>query len=112
MLTFSTPQLQAIVKEKLLGGAGEDTTEYHAFTDLEQSVRGGKCCCRPIIPLASINLPACRSTRVLLSPHPLTTLHPADDVALLRASPLVLPGIPIFGGIYDVHTGKIDLLLD
>ena len=40
MLTFSTPQLQAIVKEKLLGGAGEDTTEYHAFTDIEQSVRG------------------------------------------------------------------------
>ena len=36
----------------------------------------------------------------------------ADDLALLRASPLVLPGIPIFGGVYDVHTGKIDLLLD
>ena len=33
-----------------------------------------------------------------------------DDVALLRASPLVAPGTPITGGVYDVHTGKITWL--
>ena len=63
--------------------------------------------------LASGCRSACRSTTE--SPHPPPPSFPpmsADDLALLRASPLVLPGIPIFGGVYDVHTGKIDLLLD
>ncbi|PSC68112.1 carbonic anhydrase [Micractinium conductrix] len=69
MLTFSTAQLQGIVKERL---GADDGTVYHEFSDLEQSVR--------------------------------------DDVALLRASPLVAPGTPITGGVYDVHTGKITWL--
>ncbi|PRW33333.1 carbonic anhydrase [Chlorella sorokiniana] len=69
MVTFSTPQLQSIVKEKL---GHEDHTHYHEFSDSEQSVR--------------------------------------DDIKLLRESPLVIPGTPIKGGIYDVNTGKITWL--
>lgn len=30
-----------------------------------------------------------------------------DDVAILRASPLIPDNIPISGAIYDVHTGKV-----
>ncbi|EFN52746.1 hypothetical protein CHLNCDRAFT_26430 [Chlorella variabilis] len=69
MLTFSTPQLQGIVKDRL---GHDDATHYHEFSDLEKSVR--------------------------------------DDVALLKASPVVRPGTPIRGGIYDVRTGKISWL--
>jgi carbonic anhydrase len=40
---------------------------------------------------------------------PLTDLEQGvrDDVALLRASPLISPHIPISGAIYDVHTGLV-----
>ncbi len=30
-----------------------------------------------------------------------------DDVEALRTSPLLLPGIPVYGYIYDVHTGQL-----
>jgi carbonic anhydrase len=30
-----------------------------------------------------------------------------DDVEILRTSPLLLPGIPVRGYIYDVHTGRL-----
>jgi carbonic anhydrase len=35
-----------------------------------------------------------------------------DDVALVRNSPLVRPGTPVRGGIYEVETGKIRWLED
>ena len=30
-----------------------------------------------------------------------------DDVAIVKNSPLINPGVPIVGAIYDVKTGKI-----
>lgn len=30
-----------------------------------------------------------------------------DDVEILRTSPLLLPGIPVQGYVYDVHTGRL-----
>ncbi len=42
----------------------------------------------------------------------LTVAHPeqavVDDVARIRAHPLVPKGIPIYGYIYDVKTGKLN----
>jgi carbonic anhydrase len=40
---------------------------------------------------------------------PLTDLEQGvrDDVALLRASPLIPRSVPISGAIYDVHTGRV-----
>ncbi|KAL4439978.1 hypothetical protein ABPG75_002979 [Micractinium tetrahymenae] len=66
MVTFTTQQLRQIVKERL---GADDTTHYHEFSDLEQSVR--------------------------------------DDVELLKSSPLVKPGTPVVGGVYDVHSGAV-----
>jgi carbonic anhydrase len=33
-----------------------------------------------------------------------------DDVAKIKNSPLINPGVPIVGAIYDVKTGKIDFV--
>ena len=30
-----------------------------------------------------------------------------DDVAIVKSSPLITPGTPVTGAIYDVHTGKL-----
>lgn len=66
MLTFTDPQLH----EKLRTGLGTDTElAFHAFDDLEQSVR--------------------------------------DDVAAIKASPVLLEGVPVRGFVYEVETGRL-----
>jgi carbonic anhydrase len=49
-----------------------------------------------------------------LLPAPCSDLEKSvrDDVALLKASPVVAPGTPILGGIYDVKTGAVTILKD
>lgn len=33
-----------------------------------------------------------------------------DDIAIIKNSPLINPGVPIVGAIYDVKTGKISVV--
>lgn len=66
MLTFTDAQLHEKLQREL--GADTDLT-FHAFDDLEQSVR--------------------------------------DDVAAIKASPVLLEGVPVRGFIYEVETGKL-----
>ena len=87
---------------------------------------GGRDCPPP--PTSPSHAPA-HAPRILLShpsllpaPPPSPPPRPApcsdleqsvrDDVALLKASPVVGPGTPIFGGIYDVKTGAVTILKD
>ena len=147
MLTFSTPQLQGIVKDRL---GHDDATHYHEFrwggggggtrmgwgsscppSDEAASGGAGRATCAHGMQHrrgASLRLP--HPPQQHFNRSPLRSAHPTwpsplppkrythsdleksvrDDVALLKASPVVRPGTPIRGGIYDVRTGKISWL--
>jgi len=43
-------------------------------------------------------------------PFPELEQYVLDDIAIVKNSPLINPGVPIVGGIYDVKTGKINFV--
>jgi carbonic anhydrase len=43
-------------------------------------------------------------------PFPDTEQSVLDDVAIIKNSPLINPGVPIVGAIYDVKTGKVTVV--
>lgn len=128
MVTFTTPQLRQIVKERL---GADDATHYHEFRwPPSPSLPAGS---QLTAGVGAVNLGRSRRSMRLAEhgPRPWpgipagldpTPYAPSpcpcprcsdleqsvrDDVELIRSSPLVLPGTPVVGGIYDVHTGGV-----